>query len=176
MRKLLMTTAGVLASAASATALPTAANAQEPNSPKVDTVEIPASQLSPKPFAGPGTNAAADGTCFGATAFRITGTDRRVVIPTTSNNSGNTNCLLVNGNSGSGVSALQTALEWCPPHIDIGEIDGKYGDKTTAGVKKVQDFHGIAVDGKYGPQTRNAMYWPEFVGTTFINRCARMAF
>jgi peptidoglycan hydrolase-like protein with peptidoglycan-binding domain len=36
---------------------------------------------------------------------------------------------------------------------DVGGVDGRYGTKTQAAVKKVQQQHGIGVDGVVGPQT-----------------------
>jgi peptidoglycan hydrolase-like protein with peptidoglycan-binding domain len=38
-----------------------------------------------------------------------------------------------------------------------GEIDGGYGYNTWNAVKKFQSAEGIAVDGDYGPQTREKM-------------------
>jgi len=36
---------------------------------------------------------------------------------------------------------------------DVGGVDGRYGPKTQAAVKKMQQQHNIAVDGVVGPQT-----------------------
>jgi peptidoglycan hydrolase-like protein with peptidoglycan-binding domain len=36
---------------------------------------------------------------------------------------------------------------------DVGGVDGRYGPKTQAAVKKLQQQHSISVDGVVGPQT-----------------------
>jgi peptidoglycan hydrolase-like protein with peptidoglycan-binding domain len=36
---------------------------------------------------------------------------------------------------------------------DVGGVDGRYGTQTQAAVKKLQQQHGVAVDGIVGPQT-----------------------
>jgi hypothetical protein len=175
-RRLLITTTGVMMGVASAAVAAPAANAQEPGSPSVETIEVPASKLSPVPLPAPDISTASHGTCLGTTTFHLTNVNSDVVIPTTSDGSGQSHCILVPGNQSTGVKALQGALELCPPFIDVGRVDGIYGDRTTAGVKTVQDFHNITVDGRYGPQTRNAMFWPEFRNGQFIERCARVIF
>jgi peptidoglycan hydrolase-like protein with peptidoglycan-binding domain len=36
---------------------------------------------------------------------------------------------------------------------DVGGVDGRYGTQTQAAVKKLQQQHGVGVDGVVGPQT-----------------------
>lgn len=77
-----------------------------------------------------------------------------------------------NGDTGGGVSQLQSALRYCYG----ADVDGAgyFGAKTKAAVERVQRLHGIAVDGIYGPQTFKAMRWrlfkPEGINST---RCYR---
>ncbi|MEU8140136.1 peptidoglycan-binding domain-containing protein [Streptodolium elevatio] len=94
------------------------------------------------------------------------------VLPSTSPNSGNYNCLLDYGDGFAGgdqyyaVRALQEAAVLCYGQ-QIG-IDGQYGTNTKQAVKNIQNFHnvfggaGLTVDGVYGPNTRSVMAWPYY--------------
>ena len=42
---------------------------------------------------------------------------------------------------------------------DVGGVDGRYGTRTEAAVKKLQQQRGLAVDGVVGPQTERAIRW-----------------
>lgn len=56
------------------------------------------------------------------------------------------------------VRTLQQALVACNGRSLT--VDGRYGRGTREAVRAVQQEHGIAVDGVYGPETRDVMSWP----------------
>jgi len=59
------------------------------------------------------------------------------------------------GSSGSVVRQIQTNLKkW---GYYTGEVDGVFGSRTEAAVKKFQQRNGLSVDGKVGPQTLSAL-------------------
>jgi hypothetical protein len=66
------------------------------------------------------------------------------------------------------VAALQRALVRCNGQ-DIG-VDGAYGPATSGAVTTVQEQHGLAADGGYDPEVRQAMQWPtgSSAGTTCV--------
>lgn len=53
--------------------------------------------------------------------------------------------------------ALKYVLGLTGCACDPGAVDGKYGKKTKAAVKGFQIYAGIGVDGKWGPETEEAM-------------------
>ena len=59
------------------------------------------------------------------------------------------------GAKGSSVSELQRAL--AQSGFDPGPVDGDFGPKTEAAVRRFQQEHGLAVDGIVGPLTRGAL-------------------
>ncbi|SDP87052.1 Putative peptidoglycan binding domain-containing protein [Actinopolyspora xinjiangensis] len=77
------------------------------------------------------------------------------VIPATSG--GSHHCVMGVGNGGSAVTALQRSLRACEGQSIA--VDGIYGPATRDAVLNVQRRAGIARDGVYGPQTRDAMRW-----------------
>ena len=85
---------------------------------------------------------------------------------TTSNNSRDINCVLGIGNRGYTVAYLQNALNTC--YGQGLSVDGIYGTYTSRAVQNVQRFHGIRVDGVFGPQTNLVMFWPYY---HYTNRC-----
>lgn len=56
---------------------------------------------------------------------------------------------------GTDIASIQSALNMAG--YDAGNVDGKFGDKTTAAVTAFQTAEGLKVDGKVGPQTRAAL-------------------
>lgn len=108
---------------------------------------------------------ASHGTCFGVTEVSQSG-GRRVVLPTTSNNSGNGHCIMSQGLGVGGfngaVARLQLAIDVCYPGLRgiLGPIDGQYGSRTRDAVIWVQAIEGASRDGVYGPETKNKMEWP----------------
>lgn len=74
---------------------------------------------------------------------------------------GDSFCHLQQGYASAGVRTLQDSIRWC--YRSRGEavlnitVDGNYGAKTKAAVKRVQQLAGITADGVYGPGTRDAM-------------------
>lgn len=102
-------------------------------------------------------------TCGGTTVF-VNGLGDEIRLPTTSNNSGNDNCQLGQGNAGPGVTALQDALDFC-----YGESltkDGIFGPLTMEALQDAQASEGITADGIYGPQTRGHLDWRNLTGRT----------
>jgi N-acetylmuramoyl-L-alanine amidase len=59
------------------------------------------------------------------------------------------------GSEGDDVKALQKAL--LRKGINCGAVDGIFGPKTAAAVKRYQEREGLAVDGIVGPNTMAAM-------------------
>ena len=80
-----------------------------------------------------------------------------------------TNCYLIQGNGGSGVSALQMALRDCNDHAGIA-VDGSFGPATKSAVVTFQSnrarLDGLTVDGVYGVNTRNVMAFPSVTTST----------
>lgn len=64
--------------------------------------------------------------------------------------------ILRSGSRGSEVTKLQNALK--AAGFDPGPIDGIYGPKTAAAVRKYQTSKGLTVDGIAGPQTMGSLY------------------
>ncbi|MCX8074104.1 MAG: peptidoglycan-binding protein [Clostridia bacterium] len=60
------------------------------------------------------------------------------------------------GHSGSDVSSLQSVLKKLE-YTEVGAIDGIFGSKTNAAVRKFQKDNNCNVDGVVGPQTRAAI-------------------
>jgi peptidoglycan hydrolase-like protein with peptidoglycan-binding domain len=74
-------------------------------------------------------------------------------------------CGLSEGDDDEAVRALQEALVTCNGQ-DIA-VDGEYGPQTREAVARVQEANGLVADGTYGPPTRDAMLWPTSTsGTT----------
>ncbi|QBZ61766.1 hypothetical protein PoMZ_08723 [Pyricularia oryzae] len=72
--------------------------------------------------------------------------------------SGGGSCILKDSALGAGVSTLQTALNRC--YAAGLDVDGDFGPKTTAAVKKAQRAEGgLDVDGIWGPKTGAKMDW-----------------
>ncbi|MEU0401489.1 peptidoglycan-binding domain-containing protein [Streptomyces sp. NPDC006197] len=67
-------------------------------------------------------------------------------------------CTLRAGASGMQVYHLQDTLNYCYGQ-DVGGLDGIFGTKTTAALKRVQASLGLDADGVYGPQTRDRLKW-----------------
>ncbi|MBL7911086.1 MAG: peptidoglycan-binding protein [Bacteroidia bacterium] len=67
-----------------------------------------------------------------------------------------TGSFLKKGDSGSGVIALQVALNKAGAKPKIAE-DGVFGDKTVKALKEFQKKNKLTVDGEAGPQTFKAL-------------------
>ncbi|MGW8063460.1 peptidoglycan-binding protein [Streptomyces ziwulingensis] len=84
--------------------------------------------------------------------------------PTTTNGSGNVNCILSQGDGYAGgsqntaVKQLQRSLNRCFAGADVA-VDGMYGPATADKLKEAQRSKGIAADGVFGPQTSRYMNW-----------------
>ncbi len=83
--------------------------------------------------------------------------------------SGNIDCTLRSGAHNWSVVMLQIALNDC---FNAGlAVDGQYGPRTRDVVTWFQAVKGITVDGVYGPQTRTLMLWGfRFPGTPINER------
>jgi peptidoglycan hydrolase-like protein with peptidoglycan-binding domain len=114
----------------------------------------------------PATGAsAASPTCTGASGVIGTG-GVAVNVPSIGNDTGNINCLLGVGNSGSAVALLQFHINACNG-LSIAR-DGIFGPQTRTAVEIIQRIHQIAVDGVYGPQTREHMLWLDSSGNCVL--------
>lgn len=120
-------------------------------------VTPPAGAVADTPAAAAPVAAAV--SCAGTTD-RVRG-DHFWSYPTTVNNSGNINCLLGLQNQGAAVRQLQRALRLCYGQEPVA-VDGIFGQITRRAVMNVQRFHGITVDGVFGPQTNLVMAWPKY--------------
>ncbi|MER5210334.1 peptidoglycan-binding domain-containing protein [Streptomyces sp. NPDC002838] len=69
-------------------------------------------------------------------------------------------CILKQGNTGKAVRALQKNLNVCYGKALV--LDGVFGAATAAALRDVQSRIGVAVDGVYGPLTRNKMKWARY--------------
>lgn len=103
-------------------------------------------------FASP---AAALPTCLGVSMFG-SGADEHPR-PTTRTHSRDGNCVLGRGSVGLPVNHLQRTLVRC--YGQAIAVDSEYGPATEQAVKNVQRFHGVTVDGVFGPQTNIRMFW-----------------
>lgn len=78
-------------------------------------------------------------------------------------NSSSLNCYMHQyKQSGSGVLRLQQALTFC--YGQNIAWDGIFGPATAAALANAQRAEGITADGKYGPQTRDALRWNLYNG------------
>lgn len=113
---------------------------------------VGASALFAIPFGTGQDIAMAQASCGGFTV-RQTSTVTFVNIPSTSDGSGNYNCIAGQGTTGDGVRFIQKALDMCK-----GESlaqDGIYGPLTAAAVVRQQNRERVTPDGVYGPVTRS---------------------
>ncbi|SFC54823.1 peptidoglycan-binding domain-containing protein [Streptomyces aidingensis] len=126
-------------------------------------------------LAGPA--GAATPHCHGTSSVHVLGNgyNEYDVMPTRTPNDMNWRCVLAIGDGYVGdqyyaVWYLQRSLHAC--YGQEIAIDGKYGPQTAEAVKNVQRFHnsvqdaGLAVDGVYGP---NTAYYMEYQNT--LGRC-----
>ena len=99
----------------------------------------------------------AQASCAGTTDHVNANFD--AAIPSTSNNSGNFNCIDGIGNSGAAVQQIQIALNHC--YGQNLNADGIYGPLTSNAMKVAQRTLNVLPDGTYGPQTRGAgfLFW-----------------
>ncbi len=65
---------------------------------------------------------------------------------------------LYQGLSGSDVRELQVRVAGWAGYRDIVELDGRYGPKTAAAIRRFQAAYGIRVDGIAGPETFDKLY------------------
>lgn len=65
---------------------------------------------------------------------------------------------LYQGRSGSDVRELQLRVAGWAGNRDIVELDGRYGPKTAAAVRRFQSAYGLKADGIAGPQTFAKLY------------------
>ncbi|MFE5946461.1 peptidoglycan-binding protein [Streptomyces sp. NPDC056480] len=115
---------------------------------------------------------AADGTCTSTTnVWRSYNKNNYVsTVPTTG--SGSTSCIMQQGASGYHVFVLQYTLHFC--HGYNIRMDHQYGPETAAAVRSFQASKGLAADGIYGPNTRNALSWRFYVTDGSSLACWRL--
>ncbi len=65
---------------------------------------------------------------------------------------------LYQGRSGDDVRQLQLRVAGWAGNRDIVELDGRYGPKTAAAVRRFQSAYGLRADGVAGPQTYRKIY------------------
>lgn len=99
----------------------------------------------------------AQASCGGTTDYVNGNFD--AAIPSTSNNSGNFDCIDGINNTGAAVKQIQTSLNHC--YGQNLQVDGIYGMMTSNAMKVAQGRLGVTQDGVYGPQTRHAgfLFW-----------------
>ncbi|MFD8077975.1 peptidoglycan-binding protein [Streptomyces sp. NPDC059718] len=112
--------------------------------------------------------------------YGVTRSGNILSVPATG--SGSLQCHLQEGyNGNTAVWYLQYSIAWC--YRGYGEavlniaVDGNYGPKTKAAVKRVQQIERITADGVYGPQTRDAMMHrqDEWEGDQDPNICKKLS-
>lgn len=105
--------------------------------------------------AGP---ANAQSSCTSSTAFLVDTVPKVTVnIPTIGAQTGQDNCLLGIGNDNPGVGVLQRDLNICYRAGLV--VDNIYGWHTYMAVRNAQSASGAYVDGVYGPNTRDHIWW-----------------
>ena len=111
------------------------------------------------------TASAADsvGWCDGTKAVQVTSSGTVVRQPY-HKRTGSRNCTLAEGAEGGAVVTLQTALKSCNFTSNL-EIDGDFGSLTKKAVAYAQAKRGTVSDGVYGPDSRQAFYWPTYSAT-----------
>ncbi len=110
-----------------------------------------------------GSAATANTPCTAAKTYNA-GTQWQYILPVSS--AGSSNCYLVQGNTGNGVKAMQRAVMYCELiWIGDSQVDGSFGPDTKNGLKNFQRGKEITVDGQYGNQTRDTLYF--YPGTSF---------
>jgi peptidoglycan hydrolase-like protein with peptidoglycan-binding domain len=83
-------------------------------------------------------------------------------------------CQLAEGNNSDAVKALQTQLNLC--NGASLDVDGDFGGKTKAALKKAQKANGADDDGVYGPETRSLIkFGLYFNGNPADKVCKRLS-
>jgi peptidoglycan hydrolase-like protein with peptidoglycan-binding domain len=104
---------------------------------------------------------AAAPTCASwTTYFTGEGAYFQMHIPSTTRQGAQRDCVLRPDDHGAGVFILQDALIRC--YSQRVPQNGIYGWETLVGVRNVQAFHKVKVDGVYGPNTRMAMTFTKY--------------
>jgi peptidoglycan hydrolase-like protein with peptidoglycan-binding domain len=115
--------------------------------------------LLPALTSAPAASAAV--SCTGTSLVPGHFTHRPIRVPTVGNGTGVWECELGVGNAGPAVARLQVALDSARCELNGGlAVDGNYGPKTRQAVVDAQHFWGVPADGIYGPVTAAAMAWP----------------
>lgn len=111
------------------------------------------------------------GTCTTFRDFLADNPFIDVPVPTTA--SGNSHCIMRDGNQGAAVKVLQSAIFNCYPDLrpTLGPVDAIYGGMTRDAVRAVQAREGVDADGVYGPDTKNAMEWPGYDNNDRVVDC-----
>ncbi len=83
------------------------------------------------------------------------------------NASGNTDCIMGQGNASSAVKLLQRAMVRC--YGKSLTVDGIFGSRTRDALVSVQKSVGTTPDGVYGPATGHRMKWVAYGGNSLAN-------
>jgi hypothetical protein len=102
----------------------------------------------------------ADGlpACVGVTAFETDDGTVQLPIDRSEDAFASADCEIAPGGSGNAVWLVQVALSAC--NGQPVPLDSVSGEATIQALAAVQAQNGLAVDGVYGPATREAMAWP----------------
>lgn len=82
------------------------------------------------------------------------------------------NCLMGEGAYSTAVGALQLTLNKC--YGENLSVDNDFGDKTRAALIRAQKRAGVARDGVYGPNTRDALLFYFRPVTPGYDQCTRL--
>jgi hypothetical protein len=108
----------------------------------------------------PSAQAAEIPPCTGTSLVHGQGTNL-VRVPTFGNRTGDFDCKLGPGNTGSAVARLQIALNDCDVASPKLTVDGSYGRQTRRAVRQTQRAFGVRpANGLYGPVTAAKILWP----------------
>lgn len=129
------------------------------------TTAVALSQLLLVPVAGSAEPAVSLAHCGGNTTWNGTwGGQYSATYPTTASGTYDTACVLTEGDSGSGVSAMQAALKYCYPDDlpDGFAVDGGFGYKTQLAVRSVSLRERGLNSAEYSDRLRRVMDWPNW--------------
>ena len=114
--------------------------------------EYTAANEKPKNTGNSGSSSASSGSNASSTAGLVSGISGTIYY----------------GQTGDRIKALQQALNALG--YNCGNVDGKFGPKTQAAVKKFQKAMGISADGRVGPETKKKFKLKGYaIGTTGID-------
>lgn len=129
------------------------------------TAAVCALALLVAPATGAAAPSAAVAHCGGTTTWNGTwGGEYTATYPTTASGTYDTACVLTEGDSGSGVRAMQIALANCYPGDlpDGFTVDGSFGYQTQLAVRSVSLRERGLNSAEYNDRLRRVMDWPNW--------------